>query len=55
MQIIFKGASVELNFIDNDRRLTVTGSTLRPQSDLSKSQIAFELLEKIWPLLVLVE
>ena len=53
LQIAFlKGAKVELNFAQiMTRRLTVTGSTLRPQSDLSKSQIASELLEKIWPLL----
>lgn len=53
VQIAFlKGAKVELNFAQiMTRRLTVTGSTLRPQSDLSKSQIASELLEKIWPLL----
>ena len=53
VQIAFlKGAKVELNFAQiMTRRLTVTGSTLRPQSDLFKSQIASELLEKIWPLL----
>ncbi len=53
VQIAFlKGSKVELNFAQiMTRRLTVTGSTLRPQSDLSKSQIASELLEKIWPLL----
>ena len=53
VQIAFlKGAKVELNFAQiMTRRLTVTGSTLRPQSDLSKSQMASELLEKIWPLL----
>ena len=54
VQIAFlKGAKVQLNFAQiMTRRLTVTGSTLRPQSDLSKSQIASELLEKIWPLLI---
>ena len=53
VQIAFlKGAKVELNFAQiMTRRLNVTGSTLRPQTDLSKSQIASELLEKIWPLL----
>ena len=51
-RLFLKGAKVELNFAQiMIRRLTVTGSTLRPQSDLSKSQIASELLEKIWPLL----
>ena len=53
VQIAFlKGAKVQLNFAQiMTRRLTVTGSTLRPQSDLSKSQIASELLEKILLLL----
>ncbi len=33
------------------RRQTITGSTLRPQSDAAKSAIARELREKVWPLL----
>jgi NADPH2:quinone reductase len=33
------------------RRLTVTGSTLRPRSIAFKSAIAKQLLEKVWPLL----
>ncbi len=33
------------------RRLTVTGSTLRPQSDRAKARIARDLSEKVWPLL----
>ena len=33
------------------RRLTFTGSTLRPQSDLAKAAIAKELLENVWPLI----
>jgi len=33
------------------RRLTVTGSTLRPQSDLAKARIAGALREQVWPLL----
>ncbi|MEM1100041.1 MAG: zinc-binding dehydrogenase, partial [Pseudomonadota bacterium] len=33
------------------RRLTMTGSTLRPQSDLAKARIAAELREHVWPLL----
>jgi NADPH2:quinone reductase len=33
------------------RRLTFTGSTLRPQSDLAKSKIAEELRDQVWPLL----
>lgn len=33
------------------RRLTVTGSTLRPRSDAFKAAIAANLREKIWPLM----
>jgi NADPH2:quinone reductase len=33
------------------RRLPITGSTLRPQSDLAKAKIAEALREKVWPLL----
>jgi putative PIG3 family NAD(P)H quinone oxidoreductase len=33
------------------RRLSITGSTLRPQSDLAKAQIAAELRETVWPLI----
>jgi NADPH2:quinone reductase len=33
------------------RRLTWTGSTLRPQSDLAKARIADQLREHVWPLL----
>ena len=53
VQIAFlQGAKVELNFAQiMTRRLTVTGSTLRPQSDLSKAQIALELFRNVWPLL----
>ena len=53
VQIAFlKGAKVELNFAQiMTRRLTITGSTLRPQSDLSKTQIASELFRYVWPLL----
>ena len=53
VQIAFlTGAKVEINLAQiMTRRLTLTGSTLRPQSDLSKTHIASELSEKIWPLL----
>ena len=53
VQIAFlEGAKVELNFAQiMTRRLTITGSTLRPQSDLSKAQIASELFRNVWPLL----
>jgi putative PIG3 family NAD(P)H quinone oxidoreductase len=46
------GARAELNFAPiMSRRLTVTGSTLRPQSDAAKAAIATELRERLWPLI----
>lgn len=53
VQIAFlSGPKVELNFAQiMMRRLTVTGSTLRPQSDLAKARIADQLREQVWPLL----
>ena len=53
VQIAFlSGAKVELNFAEvMMRRLTITGSTLRPQSDLAKARIADALKEHVWPLL----
>lgn len=53
VQIAFlTGPKVELNFAQvMARRLTITGSTLRPQSVLAKARIASELEEKVWPLL----
>lgn len=33
------------------RRLTISGSTLRPQSVRQKAEIAQDLHEKVWPLL----
>ena len=46
------GPKAELNFAQiMARRLTVTGSTLRPQSNMAKARIAAELREKVWPLL----
>ena len=53
VQIAFlSGPKVELNFAQvMTRRLTITGSTLRPQSDLAKARIAADLAEKVWPLL----
>ncbi|MDF1803746.1 NAD(P)H-quinone oxidoreductase [Thalassovita sp.] len=53
VQIAFlQGPKVELNFAQiMTRRLTVTGSTLRPQSDLAKAKIAESLLAQVWPLL----
>lgn len=46
------GPKAEINFAQiMAKRLTVTGSTLRPQSDLAKARIAEELAAKVWPLL----
>ncbi len=47
-----QGPKVEVNFMPvMMRRLTLTGSTLRPQSDLAKARIAEALREHVWPLL----
>ncbi len=53
VQIAFlSGATVEFNFTEvMTRRLTITGSTLRPQSDLAKARIAKDLRAQVWPLL----
>ncbi|TMM52881.1 NAD(P)H-quinone oxidoreductase [Sulfitobacter sabulilitoris] len=53
VQIAFlQGPKVEVNFAPlMMRRLTMTGSTLRPQSDLAKARIAQDLAEAVWPLL----
>ena len=53
VQIAFlQGPKVELNFAQvMMRRLTITGSTLRPQSDLAKARIAEALRTQVWPLL----
>ena len=53
VQIAFlQGPKVELNFAQvMMRRLTITGSTLRPQSDEAKAKIAEGLREHVWPLL----
>lgn len=53
VQIAFlNGPKVEVNFAQvMMRRLTITGSTLRPQSDLAKSRIADSLRQHVWPLL----
>jgi len=32
------------------RRLTITGSTLRPQSDVAKAEIAAQLRAQVWPM-----
>lgn len=53
VQIAFlQGPKVELNFAQvMMRRLTITGSTLRPQSDAAKARIADGLRDQVWPLL----
>ena len=46
------GVKTNLNMTDIlKRRLTITGSTLRPRSTKFKSKIAVSLREKVWPLL----
>ena len=51
VQIAFlQGPKVELNLVQMmTRRLTLTGSTLRPQSDLAKAKIAQALHNEVWP------
>lgn len=52
VQIAFlQGPKVELNFAEvMIRRLTITGSTLRPQSDLAKARIAAAVEANVWPM-----
>ena len=53
VQIAFlTDSKVTLNFVHvMVRRLTITGSTLRPQSDAAKARIAAEVAANAWPLL----
>ncbi len=53
VQIAFlQGPKAELNMVEvMTRRLTITGSTLRPQSDLAKARIADQLRAQVWPLI----
>ncbi len=45
-----QGPKAEVNFaLVMVKRLTITGSTLRPQSDLAKAKIAEQLREQVWP------
>lgn len=47
-----RGPKAEVNFLPVMlKRLTLTGSTLRPQAVPVKAAIAAELLQKVWPLL----
>ena len=52
VQIAFlTGPTAEVNFAQlMTRRLTITGSTLRPQSVVAKARIAAELRERVWPM-----
>ena len=46
------GPTAELNFAQvMTKRLTITGSTLRPQSVEAKARIAAELQAEVWPLI----
>ncbi|MGY8958108.1 MAG: zinc-binding dehydrogenase, partial [Alphaproteobacteria bacterium] len=46
------GSKAEIDFTRvMVRRQTITGSTLRPQSDAVKTKIADALLQEVWPLL----
>ena len=46
------GPKAEINFaLVMAKRLTITGSTLRPQSIAAKAQIAQQLLSRVWPLI----
>lgn len=53
VQIAFlEGAKMTVNLAEvMTRRLTVTGSTLRPQSDLAKARIAESVESQVWPLI----
>jgi NADPH:quinone reductase len=53
VQIAFlQGPKVTLNLVEvMTRRLTLTGSTLRPQSDLAKARIAREVEANVWPMI----
>ena len=52
MIAFLQGPKAKLNFAQvMTRRLTLTGSTLRPQSDLAKARIAQALRADVWPLI----
>ncbi len=53
VQIAFlQGPKVELNFAEvMMRRLTITGSTLRPQSDSAKARYAADVERHVWPMI----
>ena len=53
VQIAFlQGSQVEFNFLPMMlKRLTITGSTLRPRTVAQKAAIAAALLKQVWPLM----
>ncbi|WP_282601944.1 NAD(P)H-quinone oxidoreductase [Paracoccus sp. PARArs4] len=52
MIAFLEGPKVDLNFAQiMVNRLTVTGSTLRPQSDVAKAEIADQLRKQLWPMI----
>ncbi|MDQ2066324.1 NAD(P)H-quinone oxidoreductase [Xinfangfangia sp. CPCC 101601] len=53
VQIAFlQGAKAEVNFAEvMTRRLTITGSTLRPQSEAAKAEIAAQVEAQVWPMI----
>lgn len=53
VQIAFlQGARAEIGFGEvMTRRLTITGSTLRPQSDIQKARIAAAIEREVWPMI----
>ena len=53
VQIAFlQGSKAEINFAPMMvKRQSITGSTLRPQSDLAKTRIADALRAKVWPMI----
>lgn len=53
VQIAFlEGSKVEVNFAEvMMRRLTITGSTLRPQSEQAKATIAAAVEQNVWPMI----
>jgi len=52
MIAFLEGPKVELNFAQiMMNRLTITGSTLRPQSDVAKAEIADALRKQLWPMI----
>ena len=52
MIAFLEGPKVELNFAQvMVNRLTITGSTLRPQSDVAKAEIADAIRKQLWPMI----